>query len=405
MTDASVRAQYEAFPYPPRDPADEKRRLLTGSPSFLPELNHYLFAGRRDFRQPFRALVAGGGTGDGAIQLAAYLAASGGPHEVVYLDLSDAARRIAEARAAARDLKNVRFLAGSLLDVATLAPGPYDYIDCCGVLHHLDDPTAGLRALAQQLSPDGGMGLMLYGAYGRAGVYPLQMALRQMIPAEASYAEQVAAARKILADLPETNQFLRNSFVTDHKQSDAGLYDLLLHSCDRPFTVPQIGMMLERCGLGVAAWIEPCRYEPANYLKDAALRAQVAAKPALDRAALAERLCGCLKTHIFYAAPKTRLAEAVASPQPDLVPWLNGVPAAALADALEKRGELALQFDTARMVLAAPPDAARFVRLIDGRRTLGQVAEAAGLPWADFAAAFAPTYALLTGINKLFLRV
>ena len=43
-----VRAQYEAYPYPARDPQDERRRLVTGSPSHLLEIEHYLFAGRID---------------------------------------------------------------------------------------------------------------------------------------------------------------------------------------------------------------------------------------------------------------------------------------------------------------------------------------------------------------------
>jgi hypothetical protein len=55
-----VRAQYEALPYPARDPGDEAVRLITGSPSHILEVNHYLFAGRRNFNRPLRALVAGG---------------------------------------------------------------------------------------------------------------------------------------------------------------------------------------------------------------------------------------------------------------------------------------------------------------------------------------------------------
>ena len=38
-----LRAQYEAFPYPARDPADEKKRLVTGSPSHIVEVDHYVF--------------------------------------------------------------------------------------------------------------------------------------------------------------------------------------------------------------------------------------------------------------------------------------------------------------------------------------------------------------------------
>ena len=38
-------------------------------------------------------------------------------------------------------------MTGSLLDLPTLGLGSSDYIDCCGVLHHLADPPAGLAAL------------------------------------------------------------------------------------------------------------------------------------------------------------------------------------------------------------------------------------------------------------------
>jgi 2-polyprenyl-3-methyl-5-hydroxy-6-metoxy-1,4-benzoquinol methylase len=176
-----VRRQYEAYPYPARDPRDEAKRLVVGSPSDAREIDHYLFAGRRDWSRPLRALVAGGGTGDGLVMLAQHLADRACPAELHYLDLSEAARRIAEARIAARGLHRlVTFHAGSLLDVAAIAPGPYDYIDCCGVLHHLDDPAAGLRALSAQLSPEGGMGLMVYGALGRTGVYDAQAMLRAL---------------------------------------------------------------------------------------------------------------------------------------------------------------------------------------------------------------------------------
>ncbi len=403
MTD-SVKAQYEALPYPARDPADEARRLITGSPSFLPELNHYLFGGRRDFSRPMRVLVAGGGTGDNLIQLAQYLAASGGRHEVVYLDLSAASRKVAEARAKVRGLTNIRFITGSLLEVASLTPGPYDYIDCCGVLHHLPDPPAGLAALKAQLAPQGGIGIMVYGRYGRAGVYPLQDALRQLTPEDEAPGERIAVAKTLLAELPEGNEFRRNPFVGDHTTGDAGLYDLLLHSQDRAYTVPELDALVTGAGLAVAAWIESCRYDPLTYLKDPELRRRAAALPPLEQAALAERLSGAMKTHVIYAVAPERQQDAVAQPAPDLVPWLNGIPPRALAETFAKRGALAATFHTERFVFPAPPRAAEIAALLDGRRTLGSIAETLGLDWVDFAAAYAPLHQLLTGINKLYLR-
>jgi len=180
-TDARLAAQYEAFPYPKRDPRDEAKRLVVGSPSHLREIDHWVFQAARPASQPLRALVAGGGTGDGAIMLAQQLASAGRPGRVAYLDRSAAAHGVARARSEARGLA-LDWHQGSLLDLATSGLGPFDYIDCCGVLHHLPDPAAGLRALLSVLAPGGGLGLMVYAPHGRTGVYMLQDALRLLAP-------------------------------------------------------------------------------------------------------------------------------------------------------------------------------------------------------------------------------
>src|SRR5882724_9158319 len=252
----NVRAQYEALPYPPRDPRDEAIRLVTGTPSHILEVNHYLFSGRLNFVRPFRALVAGGGTGDACIMLAQQLVDRRCPGEVVYLDLSSASRQICEARAKARGLRNVRFLTGSLLDLPAMNIGSFDYIDCTGVLHHLPDPAAGMNALASALEPEGGIGVMLYGGYGRTGVYPLQEMLRTLAPPSMATEDRIAMAKRLIRFLPTTNLFRRNPYLNDHVTGgDAGLYDLLLQNRDRAFTVPQIGAMAAACGLRVVAFL------------------------------------------------------------------------------------------------------------------------------------------------------
>src|SRR5258707_2609004 len=251
-----VRAKYEALPSPPRDPRDEAIRLVTGTPSHILEVNHYLFAGRLNFNRPFRALVAGGGTGDACIMLAQQLVGRRCPGEVVYLDLSTASRQICEARAKARGLRNIQFLTGSLLDLPSMPIGQFDYIDCTGVLHHLPDPTAGLAALASVLEPDGGLGIMLYGEYGRSGVYPMQEMLRTLAPPSMALEDRLAMSKRLIRFLPTTNLFRRNPYLNDHVTGgDAGLSDLLLHSCDRPFTVPAIAKMATESGRGLLAFL------------------------------------------------------------------------------------------------------------------------------------------------------
>ncbi len=408
-----VAAQYEAYPYPARDPAAEKTRLIVGSPSNLPELNHYLFAGRRDFGRPFRALVAGGGTGDAAIMLAQQLADASGPGgdagEVVYLDLSAASRKTAEARAEVRGLGNISFHSGSLLDLPELGLGSFDYIDCCGVLHHLEDPPAGLAALAAVLAEDGGIGLMVYAPYGRAGVYPLQDMLRQLA-GDLPLAERVGLAKRLIAGLPETNAFRRNPFLGDHRRGDAELVDLLLHARDRAYTVPELVELVAGAGLAPIALIEPARYRPESYFAVPAVLKRLSEQGWLERAAFAERLAGNVKKHVLYVAktgtPETRIA---APEDPEAVPLLFDLEGPALAQAVQRDLTLKAEFDGLALRFALPRLAPAMLQRIDGRHALGAIHEElrghdAGLDWPAFLDQFRELFAALNGVNRMFLR-
>ncbi len=299
--DDRLADQYEAYPYPKRDPRDEARRLLIGSPSHLREIDHWVFAARRPRARPLRALVAGGGTGDAVVMLATQMAREGRPGRVAYLDRSRAAAAIARARVEARGLGNVDWLHGSLLDLAGMGLAPFDYIDCCGVLHHLPDPAAGLAALRAVLAPGGGMGLMVYAPHGRTGVYMLQDALRLLAPEAEPPAARLDVARRVLRHLPDGAWLRHNRSVTDHLAGgDAGLFDLLLNPRDRAFTIDRFLALLADAGLAATCLMEPARYDPDLYLPDPKLRARAAALDPIARAALAEALSGTMSTHVVY---------------------------------------------------------------------------------------------------------
>ena len=76
-----VLKQYESYPYPAREPNDEKAVLYSPKSSSLDCLNFYCFNGERDFSKPFGVLISGGGTGDCTTYLAEQL--RGTPAEVV----------------------------------------------------------------------------------------------------------------------------------------------------------------------------------------------------------------------------------------------------------------------------------------------------------------------------------
>lgn len=381
MTD-TVRAQYEAFPYPERKPTDERKRLITGSPSLPVEMDHWLWGGARDWSQPLKALIAGGGTGDALIQLAQKLTDAGRAFEITYLDLSHASRRIAEKRAEVRKLQNITFVTGSLLDAGD--HGPFDYIDCCGVLHHLPDPQAGFDALAGALKPDGGMGLMVYAPHGRAGVYPLQDAFNALLhdlPPE----KQLKAAKRIFDRLPDAHPFKRNTRVVDHKNGDAGFYDLLLHSQDRPFTITELLAALNAAGLDYAGSPEPMLYDPTILVGDLPDMGLIA------RMQLTEDLRGTFKTHVVYARPK---GQVIAPPldQPDGVPHLRDVDASALAAHVAKHGGITIDTGGEAFSFAVPKEAAALIAKIDGQTPTSDICEGTdATQWTAIEAALCPS--------------
>ncbi|MEM6481445.1 MAG: class I SAM-dependent methyltransferase [Pseudomonadota bacterium] len=390
---SKVRDQYEAFPYPERDPRDEKKRLVVGSPSQPQEIDHFVFEGKRDWSSPLRILVAGGGTGDGLIQLTALLTQYEKPYEATYIDLSKASRTIAEKRAKMRGLENITFVTGSLLEAASY--GPFDYIDCCGVLHHLPDPDAGFKALRQALAPSGGMGFMVYAPYGRSGVYPLQDAFGALTNGMTPE-ERLKTARAIYAKLPSGHPMKCNPNLHDHKSNEAGFYDLLLHSQDRAYTVLELAKTLERTGWALVGFTLPARYDLQRF---ATPPNGLSTIEAMD---LAEKLNGTIGTHTGYAIAADEARESASGRNRAQVPHLKGVQAPALAQAIAQGKAPQMNFGQESQPLRLPRETAPVLAAINGRRSLTEIAAQTGTDpiqfgalWAQIEAALVPCGLLL----------
>lgn len=400
-----VKTQYEAYPYPHRDPRDEDKRLIAGSPSALAEINYYLFEGARDWSQPFRALVAGGGTGDGLIMLAQQLTDISCPADIHYIDLSEASRAIAEARAERRKLTNITFHTGSLLTAPEL--GPFDYIDSVGVLHHLPDPDEGFAALAAALKPEGGMGLMVYGTLGRTGVYDVQTMLRPLTAKDSTPQAEVQTAQTLLRALPETNRFRRNPFLNDHRANPAGLYDLLLHKQDRSYTVPELYETLDKAGLDIVQFVGSSNYDCMDLINDAKLKARLSALPLREQQAFAELLTGNISKHTFYAAHADR-AKAITLPRPgkDMIPVLQYLDVPPMVKLLRTGKPFAGRREGMKVSYTLPPLAADILELSDGKRTFADIQELIKpRPDAEkFYTQARETFRILNGLNMMMLR-
>lgn len=118
-----------------------------------------------------RALDAGCGKGRYTFFTAGHVG------DLVALDGSDA------AAAAARNLAmlpNVAVVRGDLRD-PPLAPASFGLVTCLGVLHHLPDPAAGFRALAELVAEGGTLLIYVYSRPATRGVRAVGLAASRQL--------------------------------------------------------------------------------------------------------------------------------------------------------------------------------------------------------------------------------
>jgi len=183
----------------------------------------------------------------------------------------------------------------------------FDHIVCTGVLHHLEDPLAGLAGLGEVLAPGGAITLMVYAPYGRVGVYLLQDYCRRLGvgTSQAELASLVATMR----DLPMGHP-IRRLLAESRDFLDAdSLADALCNPRDRAFTVPDLLELIDQAGLRFGRWERQAPYLPdCGAISETPHAARIAAVPAFEQYALMELFRGTIARHtaIVYAADDTR---------------------------------------------------------------------------------------------------
>ncbi len=320
---AKVKEQYEDYPYPERDPAAEKGYLCSARATSLDSINHYCFEGNKQFDEKFRVLIAGGGTGDCTIYLAEQLRHT--KADIVYLDMSTASMAVCKERAKVRQLDNITWIQDSLLNIPDLNLGKFDFITCTGVLHHLENPDDGLAALKSVLHEDGSMSIMVYGTHGRTGVYQMQELMRRINKGEDDIEKKLELTKRTLKALPPMNwfKFNMNSFAFD-LSTDSGIYDLLLHTQDRSYTVPEFYEFFEKQGLTLNTLYECDHpmgnmiFEPKTFVRDPVLLAQIDTLPIHEQQAVCELLYGQYAKQQAYVSFKDKRPASLENQ--DLVP-------------------------------------------------------------------------------------
>ena len=374
-----VQAHYESWVYPTR--IDDLTTIL--SPAWREDLRLMLrlYWPDKPAREELDILVAGCGSMEAAWQ--AYLLPRS---RVTGVDFSRNSLAHEEMLKRKHNLGNLTLRQMRIEDVGALNT-TFDLILCRGVLHHLADPVAGLRALGQVLRPDGTMDLMVYGKYGRIGVVMMQEAFRLMgiRPDPAG----IKIVKDTLNSLP-ANHPVRSYMPMARRDmaSDEGVADTFLNPRDKPLSCGDCLDLVMEAGLTFQGWQENGMYYP-----DARLRPQHPLWPHLQQLQgrvlwnTVELLDATIATHWFIACRPER-DPATYTIQFEDDAFLDYIPIARVNQVI-----LADPAQRTPMRIVRPPfpalpldtKQAALFQNVDGVRNVRACVAAAGLP-ADTAA-------------------
>lgn len=256
-----VRLHYERYPYPRFSLLASVRRCDT----YALNLESLWARCNGELLQPGegRILLAGCGS------FSPYPTSLANPHrEIVALDLSRRNLGRARLHALMHGCRNVRYAQGSLLNPAAVT-GTFHFIDAFGVIHHLDDPLAGLQALTEWLVPGGILRLMVYSRGARREAEAIRRAFRLL------GVRDVAAARRLIRRAPAESRLATFVRCAPELRSASGLADALLHPQARTYRIDELLEMV------AAAQLTPVLFAHPGALPDIA--AEVARLQTLER--------------------------------------------------------------------------------------------------------------------------
>ncbi|NBT59165.1 class I SAM-dependent methyltransferase, partial [bacterium] len=233
-----VKDQYERWPYPKVPLVAKLHR------DSLWQINLEWMARRleREVSSEPRIWIAGCGT------FQPYLFARANPEaSITATDLSEASLKIAQKRCRLQGIRNVAFRSLDLSNPETYPEGPFDLIECYGVLMSLPEPEQVLKEFSKRLKPNGILRLMVYTHYGRQRVFQIQK-LAKLLGLGPIHSSHPKVLKNLMASLPETHPLKSTFFDYPDSKNNPGIVDGFLHASDRGFTGEAISKILDEAG-------------------------------------------------------------------------------------------------------------------------------------------------------------
>ncbi len=225
-----VKLQYEDHPFP---------RWRDFGAAAIPPEQQQQSAGKK-------ILIAGCGTGQQAMMVAHRYPLA----DITAIDLSIASLAYAKRKATERSIQNIEFSHGDILNVGQLRQ-TYDYIACGGVLHHMEEPDAGLRALKSVLKENGVMRIALYSEIARRNIVRIQNWIKEQNLA--SHDDDIRDFRKLFFETLRT-EFFGNPPPYFELFSISEVRDLFFHVQEHRFTCPQLKLLFQDTGMSLISF-------------------------------------------------------------------------------------------------------------------------------------------------------
>ena len=297
-----VSQQYEKWVYPA--PIEDLEEWLRGNWQwFDPSHAHRLMWPDRDYLPGMDILVAGCGTNQAAV-----IAYTNPAARVVAIDVSSASLDHHRSLKDRYDLANLELHQLPIEDVASL-DRDFDLIITTGVLHHMADPAAGMRALGGLLRPDGVLAVMLYASYGRIGVQMMQSVFKDLgLQQDEASLDVVRDAIGQLGPLHPLASYLQ---IAPDLGDDAGVVDTFLHGREEAYSIDECRALVEESGLAFQDLFLRASYYPPTPTTSPFFTA-VAAMPREQQWSIMQRINASNACHYFLACRPERPAESYA---------------------------------------------------------------------------------------------
>lgn len=235
-TPIEVINQYHENPYPRWISCQKQSALSLGH--VIQYLSPTAKFPKSAFNKNLSILVAGCGTGRQAIELSYLLPQA----KITAFDLSRSSLGYAMFKAKELNRQSLRFYQGDILSLDTLHE-TFDYIECCGVLHHLPDPIAGWKQLLTKLKPNGVMRIDLYSRLARQDVIERKSHIAQL-----NLNHDIDTLRKFRrALLIQNSDKALLKFRDFYNASECR--DLLFHSHEKQYSLAEIADILKELSL------------------------------------------------------------------------------------------------------------------------------------------------------------